>query len=96
MPTITGMCVSPGKTRGRLRFYKKNIRYKKADIVMLNEWVTTNVAYLKNAGGLLSNLGGLTCHASIIAREYGLPCLVSLRNSKQLKDGAKIELDATG
>lgn len=92
---ITGTCVSPGKVSGTVRAYQKNMRYTKDDIVLLNEWVISNVAYLKDAGGLISNKGGITCHASIIAREYGIPCLVGVRNGEQIGEGVTIELDAT-
>lgn len=92
---IAGICVSPGKVTGRLRFYQRDIKYKKTDIVLLNEWVTSNVSYLKNAGGLVSSKGGITCHASIIAREYGIPCLVAVKNLDLIKSGAKLELNAT-
>lgn len=92
---ITGTCVSPGKVSGTIRVYQKDVQYVKDDIVLLNEWVTTNVAYLKDAGGLISFRGGITCHASIIAREYGLPCLVAVAGGECLKEGARVTLDAT-
>lgn len=95
LSNITGTCVSPGEIIGTICFYKKNIKYSKKDIVYLNEWLTSGVALLKNAGGLLSNHGGLTCHASIIAREYKIPCLVALKNYKILKEGQLIKLNAT-
>jgi len=92
---ITGMCVSPGRVEGIVRQYDKTVKYAPKDIVILNEWVVSNVAYLSHAGGLLSNRGGITCHASIISREYKIPCLVAVRNLDQLKDGDTIALDAT-
>lgn len=95
MKKITGICVSPGKVKGRIRYYKPKVKYKKGDVVVLNEWLTSGVVLLKNAGGLLSNRGGITCHASIIAREYGIPCLVGVRGLERLKEGSRIELDAT-
>ncbi len=90
----TGICVSSGETIGTIRFYKKGVAYTKQDIVLLNEWLTSGVALLKNAGGLLSSRGGITCHASIIAREYRIPCLVGLKGV-ELKDGQKVRLNAT-
>lgn len=92
---LTGMCVSSGRAKGTLRFYKEGVKYKKNDIVLLNQWVTSNVAFLKKASGLISSKGGLTCHASIIAREYGIPCLVSVKNFEDAKEGSKLELNAT-
>lgn len=92
---VSGICVSPGQAKGILKFYQKTVKYKKGDIVLLNEWVTSNVSYLKKASGLLSTQGGITCHASIIAREYGLPCLVAVKNFEKIKQGTKLELNAT-
>lgn len=94
MKKLTGICVSPGEVTGRIIYYKKGVKYSKKDIVILNEWVTQNIAYLKNAGGLLSKRGGITCHASIIAREFSTPCLVSVKGLDKLKKGARVALDA--
>ena len=95
LQSITGICVSPGSVTGTLRNYQKGVRYTKDDIVLLNEWITSNVALLKDAGGLLSNQGGITCHASIISREYGIPCLVAVKSPEPFVEGARIILDAT-
>ena len=70
------------------------MKYTKEDIVILNQWVTQNVTVLKNVGGLVSSTGGLTCHASIIAREFNIPCLVSVKGLEDLKEGAQVFLDA--
>lgn len=93
--SITGMCVSPGRVTGTLTWYTKGKTYTKSDIVVLNEWVTSGVVLLKNAGGLISERGGLTCHASIISREYGIPCLVSAKGLQELHEGDHVTLDAT-
>ncbi|MEK7084322.1 MAG: PEP-utilizing enzyme [Patescibacteria group bacterium] len=92
---ITGICVSPGAVTGTVHRYKKGVMYKKNDILILDEWLTSGVAALKDVGGLLSSRGGITCHASIIAREYGVPCLVSVKNIDMLSDGTHIEMNAT-
>ncbi len=92
--TYTGICVSPGTVRGRIRIYKQGVRYTARDIVLLDEWLTSGVALLKGAGGLISSKGGLTCHASVIAREYGIPCLVGVRGADRIPDGSRAELNA--
>ncbi|MBU1854784.1 MAG: hypothetical protein KKF89_03620, partial [Nanoarchaeota archaeon] len=39
--------------------------------------------------------GGITCHASIIARELGKPCIIGTKNATEVfKDGDIIEVDA--
>ena len=40
--------------------------------------------------------GGITCHAAIVAREFKIPCVVGAKKiTKILKDGDRVEVDAT-
>jgi pyruvate,water dikinase len=46
---------------------------------------------MKKASAIITNKGGRTCHAAIVAREMGLPAIVGTRNStKILKNGDEI------
>lgn len=46
---------------------------------------------MKIAGGIVTDKGGRTCHAAIISREMGIPCIVGTENvSKKVKSGQKI------
>ena len=56
---------------------------------------TSRFAILK---GIVTEHGGVLCHASIISREYGIPCIVSCYDAaKKVKDGSKITINgATG
>jgi pyruvate,water dikinase len=48
------------------------------------------------AGGLLTNTGGVACHAAVVAREFGLPAVVGLGDAtSRVRDGATVELDGT-
>ena len=48
------------------------------------------------AGGLLTNTGGVACHAAVVAREFGLPAVVGLGDATtRVRDGATVELDGT-
>lgn len=94
MKILTGLCVCPGIVRGRIRLYQEGITYTKDDIVILNQWLTQGVFLLRNAGGLLSKQGGLTCHASILSREFNIPCLVNVQWLDEVHDGQVVELDA--
>lgn len=45
-------------------------------------------------GGVITEYGGLLCHAAIVSREYGLPCIVHLEDACQkIPDGAEITMD---
>lgn len=49
---------------------------------------------IERASGIITDEGGITCHAAIIAREYSVPCLVGTKNATSvLKDGVTVKLD---
>ena len=48
------------------------------------------------AGGMIAEMGGLLSHAAILAREHGLPAVVSVPDAtRRLHDGDRVELDGT-
>jgi pyruvate,water dikinase len=52
---------------------------------------TRKFAILK---GIVTEYGGTLCHAAIVAREYGIPCIVSATDiTKKIKDGSLIRID---
>ncbi len=47
------------------------------------------------ASAIITNAGGLTCHAAIVAREFKIPCVIGTKiATKVLKDGDMVEVDA--
>jgi phosphohistidine swiveling domain-containing protein len=51
---------------------------------------------LAGIGGVVADTGGQLSHTSIIAREYGIPAVVSVRNATRLiPDGAAVTVDGT-
>jgi pyruvate,water dikinase len=51
---------------------------------------------MKIASAIITNKGGRTCHAAIIARELGIPCIVGTTNAtKALKQGVDITVDCS-
>lgn len=54
------------------------------------DWVPT----MRRAGALVTDGGGITCHAAIVSRELGVPCVVGARNAtKVLRDGEVVTVD---
>lgn len=50
---------------------------------------------IRKCVGIVTNDGGITCHAAVIARELNIPCVIGTKVATQvLKDGDQIELDA--
>jgi pyruvate,water dikinase len=53
---------------------------------------------MKIASGIITNRGGRTCHAAIVSRELGVPCVISTGNGTEvLKGGQKeVTIDCSG
>src|SRR5512137_1866874 len=48
------------------------------------------------AGGLITEVGGMMTHGSVVAREYGIPAVVGVHQAtSRLKDGQRVRLDGT-
>lgn len=53
------------------------------------------VPYMKLASSIVTDSGGLTCHAAIVSREMGIPCIVGTRNATDImKTGSEYTVDA--
>lgn len=53
------------------------------------------VPAMKKAKAIVTDEGGLTCHAAIVSREMGIPCIIGTKIATRLiKDGDTIEVDA--
>ena len=54
------------------------------------------VPAIKKASAIVTDVGGITCHAAIISRELGIPCVVGTRiATKVVKDGTVLDVNAT-
>lgn len=95
---INGIIASKGLVSGKVRIITdpKQVDEFLEGEVLVSEF--TNPSYVKamvKAVAIVTNFGGVNCHAAIIAREFGLPCIVGTKNAtKILKDGDLIEVDA--
>jgi pyruvate,water dikinase len=50
---------------------------------------------MQKAAGFITDEGGMTCHAAIVARELQIPCIVGTQfATKVLKDGDRVEIDS--
>ena len=41
------------------------------------------VPVMKKAKAIVTDAGGMTCHASIVSRELGIPCIVGIKSRSQ-------------
>lgn len=63
--------------------------------IIVSSMITPDLTLaLEKAAGVITDEGGITCHAAIIAREYAVPCLVGTKIATRcLKDGMMVKLD---
>ncbi len=93
-----GVCASPGKAIGKARIVPSpefNHKVKDGDILFTYATTTDYLPAMKRAAAIVTEVGGLTCHAAVVSREFGIPCVVALANAmKNFKDGELIEVNA--
>ena len=46
------------------------------------------------ASAVIAESGGMLSHSAIVAREYGIPAIVSVANAMNIKDGQQVMVDA--
>lgn len=98
-PILRGLPASPGIGKGTVRRaddVTQIDRIKEGDILVT---VMTNpdmVPAMRKAKAVVTDDGGRTCHAAIVSRELGIPCIVGTNNGTEvLKEGMEITVDAT-
>lgn len=93
-----GVCASPGKVVGKARIVptpEQNSKVLPGDILITYATTVDYLPAMKRAGAFVTEVGGLTCHAAVVAREFGVPCVVGFKNAmKKFKDGDLVEVDA--
>jgi pyruvate,water dikinase len=53
------------------------------------------VPAMKKAAAIVTNEGGITCHAAIVSRELGIPCIIGTKIATEVfKDGDVVEVNA--
>lgn len=72
-------------------------QFKKGDILITDMTDPDWVPVMKIASAIVTNRGGRTCHAAIVSRELGIPCVVGTNNAtKAIKNGQKITVACQG
>ena len=70
-------------------------KMREGDILVSAATAPNLVPAMKKASAIITDEGGLTCHASIVSRELNTPCIVGTKiATKVLKDGDLVEVDA--
>jgi len=95
---IKGICGQPGKIQGRAKVVlsvRELDKIEDGDILITQNTTPIFVPAMKKAAAIITDEGGITCHAAIVARELNIPCIIGTKiATKVLKDGQLVEVDA--
>ncbi len=96
---IRGLGAGPGRGSGEVRVLTSPTQdngFESGDVLVAEMTTPDWVPLMKKASAIVTDGGGMTCHAAIVSREMGLPCVVGTRSAtKVLKDKMLVTVDGT-
>ena len=100
---VKGLPASPGNVAGRVHVILDPSRideFKEGEILVTEMTAPDWVPAMKKAKAIVTDSGGMTCHASIVSRELGIPCIVGTKSRGEadtttIPDGIDVTIDAT-
>lgn len=100
MIDVKGLVASHGRLIGRATVVLKKEEYtkfKSGDILVASMAKPEYMPLMQQASAIITDEGGVTCHAALVARELGIPCVVGTRNAtKRINDGDTVEICEDG
>jgi pyruvate,water dikinase len=97
-PILKGLGSSPGFGSGKVKIVRDMEdlgKVQKGDVLVTRMTSPDMVVVMSRSAAIVTDEGGVTCHASIVGREMGLPVVVGTRTAtKTLQDGQIVTVDA--
>ncbi len=84
---VSGSPASPGLGSGPVKIVvdaSKIAEVKEGDVLVAEMTTPDFVPAMKRATGIVTERGGRTCHAAIVSRELGIPCVVGTSTATQV------------
>ncbi|NMC51244.1 hypothetical protein GYA54_00755 [Candidatus Kuenenbacteria bacterium] len=95
---LRGQTAYGGSAKGRVKIINTMQEMAKmhAGNVLVSHMTNPSVVpAMKKAAAIVTDMGGITCHAAIVARELAVPCVIGTKVATQiLRDGDLVEVDA--
>lgn len=94
--TSVGSKIATGKTN-KIMSIKDIATFKKGDVLLTDMTDPDWVPIMKIASAIVTNKGGRTCHAAIVSRELGIPCVVGTGDAThKIADKSMVTIDCSG
>lgn len=98
-PILTGIAVGNKIGQGRVNVIEdvsKILEFKKGEVLVTRMTDPDWLPAMRMASAIVTDEGGRVCHAAIVSRELGIPCIVGTkRATKIFKDGDEITVDCS-
>ncbi|MBI5466230.1 MAG: hypothetical protein HY974_03000 [Candidatus Kerfeldbacteria bacterium] len=95
---IRGLSASVGRVVGPVKVLnsvREVGKIQPGDILVAVMTRPDYIMGIKKAAAIVTNEGGITCHAAIVSRELGIPCIIGTKIATEvLKDGDIVEVNA--
>lgn len=94
--TMKGLRASSGIVTGKAFRWNPGEDIKKiqqGEILVTKMTTPEIIAGVGKIGGLVTEIGGVTCHAAVVARGYGLPCVTGCKDAKNIVSGDMITIE---
>ena len=99
-PTLVhGLGAAPGRASGAVRLMRRPDEagsFPDGGVLVAHMTTPDWVPLMRRAAAIVTDSGGMTCHAAIVSRELGIPCVVGTGDAtRTLRDGEAVTVDAT-
>jgi len=96
---LRGLGAAPGRAGGPvalLSSLSEADTFEDGDVLVTHMTAPDWVPLMRRAAAIATDSGGMTCHAAIVSRELGIPCVVGTRDAtKTLRDRQSVTVDGT-
>lgn len=95
---LSGLGSAPGVGSGQVRIVSDlahGDELQEGEVLVAHMTAPDWVPLMRKAAGVITDSGGMTCHAAIVSRELGIPCVVGTGEATSLlRDGQEVTIDA--
>ncbi|MGN6257076.1 MAG: phosphoenolpyruvate synthase [Solirubrobacterales bacterium] len=95
---VHGLGAAPGEASGSVRVVSalaQASELQDGEVLVTHMTAPDWVPLMRRAAAIVTDSGGMTCHAAIVSRELGIPCVVGTGEAtKVLRDGEVVTVDA--
>jgi len=96
---VRGLGAAPGSASGSVRLLEDphdTTTFNDGEVLVAHMTTPDWVPLMRKAAAIVTDSGGMTCHAAIVSRELGIPCVVGTGDAtKTLRNGEVVTVDAT-